>query len=157
MQPTSLLDEILHSQNPGSIVCCGETACRIAEKWTQEHPSIPLYRLTADNPNSDLPLPQIYDLAIISETLENLSQAQASTFLGQLRNAGARRIAVLVEAGKTWRFTDFIALSFKRSSFTEGPQPQTLYTYDIASYNHKRKWNNSDNWANPHMWDKARW
>lgn len=157
MEPTPLLDQILHSQEPKTIVCCGETACRIAESWAEGHPGVEVATLSPQEPNAGFPLPRIHDLALVSETLENLPQSQANTFLGQLRNAGARRIAVLVGADKAWRFPDFIALGFKRSHHSGGDRPQTLYTYDIANYNHKRKWNNADNWANPDRWDKARW
>lgn len=157
MQSIAMIHQILHGQEPESIVCCGGQACHIADQWAQEHPRVRVTKLNAQAPNDDLPLTEIHDLAVISDTLEDLSQAQARLLLGQLRNAGARRMVVLVNAPKTWRFADFIGLGFKRTFWAEGDSPQSLYTYDIANYNHKRKWNNADNWANPEMWDKGRY
>jgi hypothetical protein len=157
MEPLELLNRILHTYEPKTIVCCGKQACRVTDDWSRNHPDVSIATLSPNDPNAGFPLPVLHDLALVSDTLEHLPQAEGKMLLGQLRNAGARRIAVLVEAEKSWRFADFIGLGFKRVQHIGGDQPQTLYAYDIASYNHKRKWNNPDNWANPEMWDKARW
>lgn len=157
MEPLTLLNQILHSQEPKTIVCCGEEACQVARVWTENHPGVRVLELNPGDPNAAFPLPELHDLALISDTLERLPQAEGKTLLGQLRNAGARRIAVLARADTNWRFQDFIALGFKRTQLSEDEHSQTLYSYDIVSYNHKRQWNTPANWANPHMWDKARW
>ena len=157
MEPQALLNQILHLHEPTTIVCCGKLACQVTDLWLRGPPGATTTTLNAEAPNADFPLSVVSDLALISDTLEFLPPTEGRLLLGQLRTAGARRIAVLVAADKNWRFNDFIGLGFKRAEHSNGERPQTLYTYDIATYHHKRKWNNSDNWANPEMWDKARW
>jgi len=51
-----------------------------------------------------LPLPRLYDLALVTNTLENLSHDQGELILGQLRNMGATRIAVLAGDASPWGF-----------------------------------------------------
>ncbi len=97
---------------------------------------------------------------MITDTLEHLSHEQGELLLGQLRNYGTHQIAVISADDGRWAFTDFIGLGFQRQAVVteSGPSSdRTLYTYNIDSYNHKRKWNNPDNWANPEMWGKAWW
>ena len=157
MDSIELLRQVLDSQAPNSIICCGELAERVVADWVGDRDGIRISVLPGDAPNAAFPLAEIYDLALITDVLEHLSASEGRTLLGQLRNAGARRIAVLAAPDKNWRLSDFIALGFKRAEQGRADPVKTLYTYDIASYNHKRKWNNADHWANPHMWDKARW
>lgn len=157
MEAIDLLHQVVQSQEPKTIVCCGHTACRIADSWAENHPGVRVCKLATEAPDARFPLAEVYDLALVSDTLEHLPRAEGKTLLGQLRNAGARRIAVLVETDSGWRFGDFIALGFKHAGYCEGSPSKALYTYDIANYNYKRQWNNPDHWANPEMWNKARW
>ncbi len=98
------------------------------------------------------------DLAVVTDTLEQLDHSQGVLLLGTLRNIGIGQIAVTVSDDSGWNFADFIGLGFKRhAKFIDAGHSVTLYTYNLASYNHKRDWNNPKNWANPEMWGKAWW
>lgn len=157
MDPYTLMKQILYSEHPQTIACCGERAARLAQGWAGERPDVRVTVLSPADPNAAFPLEFIHDIALVSETLERLSPDQGRLLLGQLRNAGARRIAVTVDNTSPWRFEHFIGLGFKRLMNSGGQPPQSVYAYDIANYNHKRQWNNADNWANPERWDKSRW
>ncbi|MFE8069562.1 DUF6231 family protein [Marinobacteraceae bacterium S3BR75-40.1] len=142
---------------PGSLLTCGSTASRVASQWAEHHPDCQVTALKAAEPNRAFPLPRQHDLALVTDTLENLPHDEGELLLGQLRNFGARQIAVLVAHSESWRFQDFLGLGFKRQKTLTAEPPCDLYTYDIRTYNHKRTWNNPKYWANPEMWDKARW
>ena len=149
-----LLDIIEHYQ-PGSLVYCGTTAEQ-ALADCQQSPQETL-ALSEREPLQDLPLPRLYDLGLISDTLEYLNRTDGQLLLGQLRNMGATRLAVLVRTDSDWSFRDFIGLGFTRLHSYGEPATHSLYAYDLDTYNHKRTWNNPEYWANPEMWDKARW
>lgn len=157
MEPKMLLKQILYSEEPKSIICCGEQACILADAWHRDYPETRVTRISAGEATAVFPLDQVYDVALISETLEQLSHAQGRSLLGQLRNSGARRIAVMTETRAPWRFADFIGLGFKRILDSAGQPPASIYAYDLDNYNHKRQWNNAENWANPGRWNKSRW
>lgn len=143
---------------PSSVVSCGDIASAIAERWQQQRPDTQVTSLDPAQPNAAFPLPRTHDLALISDTLEHLDLEEGRLLLGQLRNYGTHQIAVVVPDQANWQFRDFIALGFRRQGAVglAGSQ-QTLYTYNLDSYNHKRQWNNARHWANPEMWGKAWW
>lgn len=155
--PQQALARIVDTCQPESLVVCGAVAEQVGEHWCRHHKKAALTRLDPRAPTATFPLPQTQDLALVTETLEQLSHEQGELLLGQLRNYGTHQIAVLA-AGQDWGFTDFIGLGFRRQAeLGDKDKPLTLYTYNIDNYNHKRTWNNPDNWANPEMWGKAWW
>ena len=156
--PQDDLAAIVAHYEPQSVVYCGDTATSVLRAHYGEIPGEAFVCLPDADPTGALPLSRLYDLALITETLEHLDQHSGQLLLGQLRNMGAERIALLVhDSARQWQFRDLIGLGFKRLYHYEAPLAATLYAYDIATYNHRRDWNNSENWANPEMWDKARW
>lgn len=156
--PEEDLEAIVAHYQPQSVVYCGDTAAHILRARYGESPEEELLELPHTDPTAALPLSRLYSLALITETLEHLDHHQGELLLGQLRNMGAERIALLIgDAAESWHFQDFIGLGFKRLYHYAAPVKATLYAYDIATYNHRREWNNPRNWANPEMWDKARW
>ncbi|MDX1589041.1 MAG: DUF6231 family protein [Oleiphilaceae bacterium] len=155
--PQQDLEDILHHTQPRSLLYAGEGLSPLVEKWRRENPGTLTEALPREAPHKAFPLSRLYDLALVADTLEHLSGADGRLLLGQLRNMGAQRMAVLDPVDSPWRFRDFIGLGFVRQQCYDQQGGLTLYTYDIASYNHKRTWNNPQNWANPEMWDKARW
>ncbi len=155
--PGEDLTAILDHYQPRSIVHAGTLAGKRIRDWQRNRDGLTLTALPADDPASALPLTQLHELALISDTLEHLSHEQGKLILGQLRNMGATRIAVLMTDEGPWQFADFIGMGFTRLYHYSSPVNAVLYAYDIATYNHRREWNNPDYWANPEMWDKARW
>lgn len=152
------LAQLIEQCEPATLAAFGERGQQLAERWRQQHEQCELTRLDAEQARRGLSLPSVQDLALVTDSLEHLGHSEGQTLIGQLRNYGTRQIAVLVADKHGWSLSDFIGLGFRRQArFEEGDQPLSLYTYNIASYNHRRTWNNPQYWANPEMWDKARW
>lgn len=153
-----VLAQIVGDCRPKALLCCGHSAESVARLWHGSHPDTQLVTLDKASPNDGFPLTLTPDLALVSDTLEQLSSKQGALLLGQLRNYGSRQIAVLVCDNAGWQLTDFTSLGFRRHArLTTANGPCTLYSYNLDSYNHKRSWNNPDHWANPEMWGKAWW
>ena len=156
-EPIQALASIIDSCQPKKMVTLGAISERLAHQWSEYH-SCEVIRLTPEDTKKGLALPEVQDLALVTETLEHISHSQGQTLIGLLRNYGTRQIAVLVNENSGWSQSDFIGLGFKRQAkIEEDGESLTLYTYNISNYNHKRTWNNPRFWANPEMWDKARW
>ena len=99
-----------------------------------------------------------YDLAIVYDCLEHLTQSEGVTLIGRLRNVIAPKIWILNSTRSQWQWNDFIKLGFKSGDPIEFQQEKLqTYYYDISTYNKKRDWNNPKNWANPENWNKYRW
>ncbi|MEX0605316.1 MAG: DUF6231 family protein [Marinobacter sp.] len=156
-RPEEVLSGLVNACDPTTLLVCGDRARMLGESWRKTHARTVLLELDAERPNDGFPLSHAVDLALITDSLDNLPQVEGALLLGQLRNFGTHQIAVLVADPDSWKFRDFIGLGFKRLQHFDGSPPQTLYVYNIANYNHKRDWNNARYWANPEMWDKARW
>lgn len=153
-----ILARIIDTTQPKTLLCCGSLAEDVAGIWHHHAPGTHLTTLDTSDPNAGLPLAEVQDLALISDTLEHLPHGEGALLLGQLRNYGTHQIAVLVGEAPGWAFTDFIGLGFRRhAEIDTAGGTLTLYTYNLDTYNHKRAWNNPDNWANPEMWGKAWW
>lgn len=155
--PESAFHDLLQHCHPTRLLALGALAQAVAERWQSEHPDTELALASATAPTDEPLLSTPHDLALISDVLQTLDKAEAVLLLGHLRNLGTQQIAVLAPDRASLQFNDFIGLGFVRQARFQQPVPQTLFTYNIASYNRKRDWNNPRNWANPEMWNKARW
>lgn len=157
MSGQTILETLIRDCRPASLLVAGDAALAAANRWQSSQPEVSVNILTPVQGELTGEGTRPHDLALISDTLETMDQATGSLLLGQLRNLGNLRIAVLVEDRSGWQLRDFIALGFTRYADAGENGELTLYTYNIDSYNHKRDWNNPKYWANPEMWDKARW
>lgn len=102
---------------------------------------------------------QRFDLAVLVDCLEHLSNQQGLQLLGGIRNLNASRVAVLVDlAASGWRDTDFYALALQDSErFQRDEQVLNLFTYDLRDYKQVPDWLNAKFWANPEMFGKYWW
>jgi hypothetical protein len=102
-----------------------------------------------------------YDCALVADFLEHMSRADGHAVLARLRNLHAGRLLVFIDHAATresWTLDDFLALGFRQDAqLSDAARTLTLYSYDIATYNHTREWNNPRFWANPEMWGKYFW
>jgi len=110
---------------------------------------------TLDSQHRDWQQLTRFDFAIVADYLEHLPKAEGLQRLARLRNLHSPRIWVLVDQGSTWEFADFISLGFCRCGSVASDA--SCYGYDLATYNHRRDWNNPRFWANPENWNKYRW
>lgn len=95
------------------------------------------------------------DLVVLGENLNQLEHAKMIEVIGVLRNHLNAKMLILCNEASTLSFSDMLSLGFKREEQDESGL--MLYSYDIASYNKKREWNNSRFWANPENFNKYRW
>lgn len=157
-EPDQALAAIIESCAPKTLVAVGARAQTLAHLWCEAHPESTALQLQPHEALGELKFKELQDLALVTDTLEQLNRSQGQTLLGQLRNYGTRQIAVLTPNNGDWGLQDFIGMGFRRQGqFEHQGDKQSLYTYNLASYNHKRDWNNPRFWANPEMWGKARW
>lgn len=155
---TTLLADIIENAAPKKIVAVGGRAQSLAQSWSSASSGCELVEFNLADAEQTLSVNNNIDLAIVSDTLEDLSQSTGEQLLALLRNYGTRQIAVGVSNNSGWSFNQFIALGFrKHTTLTDGEKHFTLYTYNLDNYNHKRTWNNPRFWANPEMWGKAHW
>lgn len=157
MNARALFTSVIEDCQPRSLLVAGEAARQAAEGWQTAHAEVAVESLEPGAGELTGASAQPHDLALVTDTLEDLPLETGRVLIGQLRNLGNHQIAVLVSNTSEWAFNDFIALGFVRQASTDREEGHTLYTYNIATYNHKRTWNNPRYWANPEMWDKARW
>lgn len=111
--------------------------------------------------SADLAQEQRYDCALVADFLEHLPKVQGIAVLGRLRNLHAARLLVFIDhdrAAEVWTRDDFIGLGFRLDSeLSDDARTLSLYSYDLATYNHTRVWNNPRFWANPELWGKYFW
>ncbi|WP_148862318.1 DUF6231 family protein [Marinobacter fonticola] len=149
-----ILKQLLGEFHPKHLIVAGDTARKVGRIWT-DHADARLLDMTQDPLSVRERLTGVADLALVTGLLGTLSHEDARQFLGWLRNAGARRVAVSVAPEDDWSFNEMIGLAFRRySSLDDGT---VVYAYDIETYNRPRDWNNSKYWANPENWGKYRW
>ncbi|WP_417543076.1 DUF6231 family protein [Marinobacter sp.] len=157
LTPRQALAQTLDDCQPDTLLVCGTLPVRLGRAWHEQYPDRLYTELFLSALNNGLPPADTHDLALIEGALEQLSHEEGTLMLGQLRNFGTHRIAVIMTNESGWQLSDFLGLGFKRQAHLQGTPARTLYTYNIDSYNRRRDWNNPQYWANPEMWDKARW
>ncbi len=109
--------------------------------------------------------PNRSDVAIVAAKLEHMEKGEAATVIARLRDLYSKVLYAAVPLGDRWPGLvshwdnqELIVLSLRqmRRYSIEG-KSLLLYHYDIYDYKLTPDWLNSKYWANPHMWDKARW
>lgn len=102
-----------------------------------------------------------HDCVLVADFLEHLPKANGLAVLGRLRNLHAGQVLVFIDHGAcrdAWSLDDLLGMGFRVDArCSDGSRTLTLYSYDIATYNHEREWNNPRFWANPDLWGKYFW
>lgn len=151
---STLISPLIKQFEPKSVLIVGETAqnCYCNQHNTQVQ--------TLRSPLHIEQLSDLHaiDLAIISDVTETLNKAEATQWLGMLRNRYAAHI-ILISGNSSstqviWQLDDYLALGMKQIETTEH---HTIFSYAIENYQRKKEWLNSRFWANPEMFDKHRW
>ncbi len=98
------------------------------------------------------------DLAVVSDITDILTKHDATQWLGSLRNRYAAHIIIISDGDASskqgWQLNDYLGLGMKQFQSTKKHQ---LFVYAIESYQRKKDWLNSKNWANPENYGKYRW
>ena len=106
-----------------------------------------------------------YELGFVGNTLEHLDKTSARIVVSRLRDLYCRILYLALPMGTRWPKThshwehaEMIALGLRLiSRYRVKQEPLHLYVFDIHNYRKTPDWLNSRHWANPEMWEKARW
>lgn len=98
-------------------------------------------------------------LVLLPDTLSALDVATGQHLLGGLRDRWADEVLILHRLDDTrWGLNEFLALGFRRDPDAESAAPDhAVYRTSLYDYKLTPDWLNARFWANPEMWDKARW
>ena len=97
-----------------------------------------------------------FDLAIVSDLLEQLDAPAAQAVLGRLKNLHTDRFALLADPARSCLgHEDLLALAL--APFEHLDDGRVAWCYDIDRYNPERRWNNPEDWANPENFERFRW
>lgn len=160
--PQEHLAAILDSHMPSTLLSISQDPTPLIDHWAADHEC----ELTTIQEVDPLPHMQKlgrYDMAVVANQLEFMNHHAAEELLGRLRNLHTESLLVLYRPDLApqklrWNRTDFLAMGFRNEGlFVSGGRQMALYSYELASYNFVRTWNNPRFWANPEMWGKYWW
>lgn len=101
-----------------------------------------------------------FDLVFIDSSCFALDRQRLLSLIAKARDLLSSRVMIEweLQSGQDWQEADFLALAMRRRAVTEQNGTERIYySYDLKTYKQVPDWLNSKYWANPHMWDKARW
>lgn len=162
MDPHILQDltRLAESLAPESVmvVCANDTA--LAEEIRARLPRTPLTRLPADAIRDGMAGVTRHELVLVPDALGRLSREDATHLIASLRDLYSETLYVLLPFGDTgaWTGRELVALGLERvRSYPHGDGNSHLYRFNLKDYKKTPDWLNPRYWANPEMWDKARW
>ncbi|HVK99502.1 MAG TPA: DUF6231 family protein [Dongiaceae bacterium] len=103
---------------------------------------------------------QRFDLVFIDASCFGQAKPTALALIAKARDLLASRVLVewRPETHQEWVDADFLALAMRRRAVMEADGgTQVYYGYDLRTYKQVPDWLNPKYWANPQMWNKARW
>ncbi|WP_019626561.1 DUF6231 family protein [Thioalkalivibrio sp. ALJT] len=105
------------------------------------------------------PPQQRVPLVLLLDTLSALGVPTGQQLLGGLRDRWADEVLILHRLDDhRWGLNDFLALGYRRDPDAEAVLPDhAVYRTSLYDYKLTPDWLNARFWANPEMWDKARW
>ncbi len=156
--PQQALAALLDMQAPKRLLLIGADTFPALHAYTQAHPEAQVFHAMPGALPANLAAMR-FDLALVLDCLEHLSQREGLELLGGIRNLNASRIAVLADlAACGWQETDFYSLALQLNErFARQEQVLTLFTYDVREYKQVPDWLNARFWANPENFGKYWW
>ena len=106
---------------------------------------------------------QRFDVAIAVDLFEHLDKTKGMQVLSRLRDVLCSQYCVCLplsaqSSNTTWQLTELFSFALiKVASYPSDELEYGLFKYNISDYKKTPDWLNSDNWANPNMWEKYRW
>lgn len=97
-----------------------------------------------------------FDFAIVSQLLEEVEASDAEAVLGRLKNLHTSRFLLLADPARACLSHDAL-LALALAPFEHLADGRIAWRYDLDRYNPERRWNNPEDWANPHNFDRFRW
>ncbi|MDX5333390.1 MAG: DUF6231 family protein [Gammaproteobacteria bacterium] len=158
------LEHLFRQHPPHSLLAIGADADAAFAPWQAAHPQTPCRHIADIAPDQADGLER-HDVVLVANCLERLARPQAEQLVALLRDRVAERLLILLPIGgdwpglrSHWTLTDMVALGLRRlACFEHDGRPLELYRFDLYDYKLTPDWLNPRFWANPQMWDKARW
>lgn len=160
--PQAHLGAILEHHQPRSVLVISLNPIPALEEWCRLHDAA-LTVLAEPDPMPLLKDIGRVDLAIVADQLEYMDRPSGEALLGRLRNLHTDSMAVLYQPALApqrlrWSLDDFYGMGLRREQvFQDDQRMMSLFSYELASYNFIRRWNNPRFWANPENWGKYWW
>ena len=106
-----------------------------------------------------------YDVGIVVNLFENIGKQQGKQILSKLRDVLTKQYCVCLPVShastkESWQLNDLFSFALERVATYQAIDCEIeygLFKYNINTYKKTPNWLNSDNWANPNLWDKYRW
>jgi hypothetical protein len=161
--PQEHLAAILDSHQPRHLLSVSENAVPLLEHWCADH-DCDLTAVEEVDPLPELKKLGRFDMAVVADQLEYMNHHAAEELIGRLRNLHTESLVVVYQPQLAperlrWSRTDFLGMGLRREADFHDEQGRQMlfYSYELASYNFVRTWNNPRFWANPEMWGKYWW
>ncbi|NGP53027.1 DUF6231 family protein [Thioalkalivibrio sp. XN8] len=138
---------LLAEYAPASVLVIGDAAPETAAEVT---------RVAATEAPRKLEAVGRFDFAIVSGLLEEIEAADAEAVLGRLKNLHTSRFLLLADPARASLGHDAL-LALALAPFEHLADGRVAWRYDLDRYNPERRWNNPEDWANPHNFDRFRW
>jgi len=172
--PTSLLFDIetlLNVAQPSSILLLGDADPQFLKNYLEQktalHKNCSLTTLQSSEIDQLESLTTRFDVGIALSLFEGLSKSQGQRILCKLRDQLTSQycIGLTLDTGgnyDNWQLNDLFAFALDRvASYPVESDNQSiqygLFKYNIMDYKKTPNWLNTDNWANPKLWNKYRW
>ena len=161
--PQSRLAAILDSHQPRNLLAVSQNPVPVLEQWSEDH-DCSLTTIMDNDPLSRMRELGRFDMAVVADQLEYMNHHLGEELLGRLRNLHTESLVVvyqpqLAPARLRWHHNEFLGMGMRRDRtfVNDEGREMVLYTYELATYNFVRKWNNPQFWANPENWGKYWW
>lgn len=180
------LETLLNEAQPNSILLLGDAALSVVENYQTQRKLIQqpcTLKQLQSLPNLDM-VNTRYDMAIVAGFTEQLSKQETRIIIARLRDVLVNQFCLAVTSikdvnndneiknqinnevndaptAKHWPIHELLALGLNRvaeyQDSVQRNQSYALYKYSLKQYKRTPGWLNSDNWANPEIWNKYRW
>jgi hypothetical protein len=160
-----ILYELLVDLSPASLLCVTTGAAPSAvNQYLAHHEES---RVTVVEPDAArIALADLgrFDYAVLSHALEPLEPSEGAALIARIRDMHCHRFALACRHTDAhhregeWSEPELLALALTlHRRVREDGVWHSVYTYDVDTYNPKREWNSSENWANPQNFRRYRW
>ena len=154
------LTRLAETSAPASVMVVCADGNGLTDEIRARLPQTPLTRLPTDTLVDHMPELTRHELVLVLDALGRLSREDATHLIASLRDLYSESLYVLLprdEAGD-WTEQDLVALGLERVRSYAGPAGTShLFRFNLKDYKKTPDWLNPRHWANPEMWDKARW
>jgi hypothetical protein len=154
------LTHLTESLTPRSVLMVCDDPCPLAAEIRNRLPGTPLTRWPTEAMHEGMEGLERHELVLVPDALDRLPRERATHLIACLRDLYSESLYVLLPFGDDsgWSEQDLVALGLERvRSYDQPGGASHLFRFNISDYKKTPDWLNPRHWANPEMWDKARW